>query len=167
MICVYLNSNGYYIKGDGIEAALSCSPSVNSNGEPFYPEVCHVYAVLAKALNELRDHNIQDEVTVFNDSRMIDEMNGVVTPIDSLGQEFRDRIRHEILPEVPATVFFRKKNNKIIERHLAAATASMIDVPHKIKRLTELSEQRQKVQRTKSLRALDRLKEWWKNEQRN
>jgi hypothetical protein len=163
MICIYLNGNGYYIKGDGIEVALSCSPNLDENGEPFYPEHCHVYAVLSKALNELRGQDLPGEIMVYNDSRVIDEMNGGVPPLDDLSGEFRNRIRREIMPDIVGTVFFRKKNTRAIAQEVSRAKSAMVDVPDKNNRLEELMQQHAASQRTKSLRALDKLKENWKN----
>lgn len=167
MIFVYLNHNGYYVKGDGIEAALSCSPSLDENGEPFYPAHCQVYAVLAKALNELRGQEIGDEVMVFNDSRVIDEMNGAVSPLDDLSTEFRDRIRKEIIPEIGVNIFFRKKNTRTIMREVLDAKRAMVDVPDKKKKLELLSQQEEQINRSNSVRALNKLKENWNNGKRN
>ena len=167
MISVYLNGNGYYIRGDKIEAALFCSPKLDDNGESFYPEHCHVYAVLSKALNELRGKDLSDDVMVYNDSRVIDEMNGAVSPLDDLSTEFRDRIRREILPEVGANIFFRKKNAQAIRQQVALGKNTLVDVPNKVQVLEELIEQHNTAQRNKTLRALDKLKENWRNGKRN
>jgi len=167
MICIYLNGNGYYITGDGIEIALSCSPNLDEHGEPFYPEHCHIYAVLSRALNELRGQELPGEVMVYNDSRVVDEMNGAVSPLDDLGAEFRNRIRREIMPDIGGTVFFRKKNTHAISQQVGEAKRTMVQVPDKNRKLEELMQQHAEAQRTKSLRALDKLKENWNHDKRN
>jgi len=163
VIEIYLSYNGYHIKGNGVDAALSCSPKLDENGETFYSEYVQVYVVLAKALNELRNRQLSEDITVYNDSRLIDEMNGVVPTIDDLSLEFRDRIRREIMPTIGANIFFRKKSTKIIRQHIALAQDTMISVPNKKQQLQSLQEQHVTEQRDKSLKALDKLKENWKN----
>jgi hypothetical protein len=163
MICIYLNSNGYYISGDGMEIALSCSPNVDENGDLFYPEQCHIYIVLSKALNELRGKDLPGEVMIYNDSRVIDEMNGTVSPLDELSGELRDRIRREVMPEIGGTVFFRKQNTRTIMKKVLHGRDSMIDVVDKSIILKEIVKQKEETSRSNTLKALDKLKEDWKN----
>ena len=161
MISVFINNKGYYIKGNGIEIALSCSPKRNDNGEPLYDEQYHLYAILAKALNNLRHQDIKEDIIVYNDTRMIDEMNGMVRPLDDINASFRDGIRRTILPEISANVFFRKKSQVVLTQHIESAVQSMVSVPNKLKIIDKLINIREQAYKSRSVKALQRLKEKW------
>lgn len=166
MITVFINSKGYYIKGNGIEIALSCSPKLDSAGQPFYDEHFQLYAILAKALNALRQREMLEDVMVYNDTRLIDEMNGVLQPLNSTSAEFRNGIRRQILPEINGTVFFRKKSKHLIDQNVANAKRGLVEVPNKLKILDRLATTNKESVKTRALNALQKLKENW-NGKRN
>jgi hypothetical protein len=161
MILVFINNKGYYIKGSKMEIALSCSPKLNDSGEPLYDEQYHIYAILAKALNNLRQQNLTEDVMVYNDTRMIDEMNGTLRPMDDLNASFRDGIRRTILPEISANVFFRKKSQAVLEQQIDNARRSLVDIPNKLKIIDKLIENKEQIQKRRSIKALKKLKERW------
>lgn len=161
MISVFINNKGYYIKGNGIEIALSCSPKRNDSGELLYDEQYHVYAVLAKALNNLRQQKLTEDIMVYNDTRMIDEMNGMLRPLDDINASFRDGIRRTILPEINANVFFRKKSQIVLAQHIDNARHNMVSVPNKLKIIDKLIEIREQAYKSRSIKALRKLKEKW------
>ena len=161
MITIFINSRGYYIKGNGIEIALSCSPKLDNTGQPFYGEHLQLYAVLAKALNNLRKQQLTEDIMVYNDSRLIDEMNGIVQPLNNLSAEFRNGIRRQILPEIESNVFFRKKNQYAIKQQVDNAKKSLVATPNKLKILDRLATTKIAAIKNKANNALRRLKENW------
>ena len=163
MISVFINNKGYYIKGNGIEIALSCSPKRNDSGELLYDEQYHVYAILAKALNNLRNQDIKEDIMVYNDTRMIDEMNGMLKPLDDINTSFRDGIRRTILPEINSNVFFRKKSQTMLAQYIDSAQQSMVSVPNKLKIIDKLIAIKEQAYKSRSIKALRKLKERWTN----
>lgn len=161
MISVFINNKGYYIKGDGIEIALSCSPKRNDHGEPLYDEQYHLYAILAKALNNLRQQKLTEDIMVYNDTRLIDEMNGMLRPLDDINASFRDGIRRTILPEIDANVFFRKKGQTVLAQHIEHARRNLVEVPNKLKIIDKLIGIRERAFKSRSIKALQKLKEKW------
>jgi hypothetical protein len=167
MISVFITSKGYYIKGDKIEVALSCSPKLNDSGEPLYDEQYNIYAVLAKALTNLRQQKLTEDIMVYNDTRMIDEMNGMLQPLNDISMSFRDTIRRIILPNINANVFFRKKSEAVLVQQVESARRNLIEVPNKLKIINKLIASKEQTYKNRSIRALKTLKKRWKHGKRN
>lgn len=109
MIIVTFNDKGYQVLGDNTEIVRSCSPSLTERGDPIFQVIHHTYKILYLALNEIRDMKTNDDVTVYGDSRIIDEMNGVVSPLDSVCDQWTKLMRRVTLPSIKGVVMFRKK----------------------------------------------------------
>lgn len=154
---VYFNSTGYYITGNETEVSMSCSPSLDRTGNRLYTDAQHLYVVLAKALNEIRGKDTE-EITVFNDSRVIDEMNGVVAPLDDFCKEMCLGIRRSLLPELSGNVFFRKHNSHTLEHYVSGGHDAMIKVDNKFARLKDISDREESEHMQNKVKALHRLK---------
>lgn len=97
MITILFNEYGYFIEGPELRVVQKCSAKQN--------DIHHLYLVLTKALSEVLD--INDDIIIYNNSRVIDEINGVIKPDIS---ELLICFRQDILPKIKGVVFFRKKD---------------------------------------------------------
>ena len=109
MITVFFNEDGFCITGEGVEVSRRCSPALTERGDRIFQPQHHAYKVLYLALCELRDTNMLEDVMVYNDSRIVDEINGNVEPLDSTCHEWQQVLRQDIVPQIRGVVFFRKK----------------------------------------------------------
>jgi len=124
MTNVYFNEVGYFIQGGGVEIARSCPPlSDPDTGKGLLEPTHHLYAVLISALQELENH--EEDITVFNDSRIIEEMDGA-TPLDDVCQDSRLFIRRNVLSLIPSLVWFKKKDGDWVNRHVQNGIQKMI-----------------------------------------
>lgn len=126
MIRVFFNEDGYFITGEGVEISRRFSPALTSNGDRIFQTLHHTYKIAYEALRELRDLAIKDDVIVYNDSRIIDEINGFVKPLDYNCDEWLKIIRRDILPRIKAVVFFRKKSGNDILASISAGHSEML-----------------------------------------
>ena len=139
MISVYFNSTGYYIEGEGIEIIRSFSPSVDGSGKPVIEPLQHLYVVLACALKELKGQASAEDIVVYNDSRLIEDMSNETSPIDHVCIEMKSIIRRKLLPEFKGIVFFRKKTADSITRKLNHGQQTMLQ-PTDRRHLLEIAE---------------------------
>jgi hypothetical protein len=108
--------------------------------------------------------NVQDDIIIYNDSRIIDEINGYVDALDSSCDEWLKIIRRDAVPDVRSLIFFRKKPGHYIKSTIADAHGKMLprlDGRQRqalAERETKLREAR-KQHRTHKL--IDRLKKSW------
>lgn len=135
MIELFFNDTGYYIRGNEIEAVQSCSPA------PCFQPIHHRYGVCYHALAELK--NSTDDVVVYNDSRIIDELNGKVDPYDGTCQRWLTAIHRSMLPSLRACVIFRKKPAEFVNSKISAAQTQLLNKaqPEDRKRITDAHEQ--------------------------
>jgi hypothetical protein len=101
VIVIEFNNNGYSITGDGIDIKMSCVPN------KFWDPVDQLYVILTKALCQVK--NSKSDIICYNDSRIIDELNGNIIPILDTSQIFYKSITRELLPTIRGVVFFRKR----------------------------------------------------------
>jgi hypothetical protein len=120
MILVHLNKDGYYVTGPGIEITRSCSASL----EPLH----HIHIVLWYALLEFVGEEVREEIVIYNDSRIIEDMNGDTQPIDDFCRHVQTKIRQELLPRIGTKVMFKKENLAKINSSIAAAHDNMLRV---------------------------------------
>ena len=121
MLRVFLNKTGYYVVGDKIEIAKSCPPFKHSSNQLY-----HLYAVLISCLIDLRDCSIKnDDIVIYNDSRIIEEMNGE-SCLDDICEKSVNYIRRYILPTIPTAVWFRKKSYDWIENKVSNGHDKML-----------------------------------------
>jgi hypothetical protein len=167
MITVFVNKEGYYVAGEGVEATLKCSPATDERGYPIFHELHHTYKVMFLALREVaRKQSIQGDVIVYNDSRIIDELNGSIQPLDEICRKWQLAIRRELVPCIRSLVFFRKKTADFVDTKVATGKAMLAPADPAI--LGELAQRIETAQREQARtfkgRVLDRFKRMWKNE---
>lgn len=121
MIRVFFTEDGYYVTGESIEVTRQCSPALTSRGDRIFLPLHHEYKVLYLALCELRHANITDDVIVYGASRLIDEMNGNVRPLDTTNEQWLRVLKRNVIPSIKAVVFFRKKEAVAVQKTLTDA----------------------------------------------
>ena len=126
MIKVFFNEEGFFIAGEGIEIARRCSPALTSQGDRIFPVLQHTYKILYLALCELRSVTVKDDVMVYGDTRIVDEINGATEPLDVQHREWLEIINRHVLPSIPAVVFFRKKPENQVDNEVRRSHDSMI-----------------------------------------
>lgn len=168
MITVFVTKEGYYVAGEGIEATLKCSPATDERGFPIFNEIHHTYKVMFLALKEVaRKQRISGDVMVYNDSRIVDELNNQLPPLDDVCRRWQQTIRRELVPCIRSLVFFRKKSAEYVDSRIKAGEALL--APSDPVTLSELASRLDRVERDKARtfkgRVLDRFKRTWNNEQ--
>lgn len=160
---VYFNQLGYYIVGDEIEIARSCPP-LTRGGETVLTPIQHLYAVLISALHELvATGRLQDDVTVYNDSRLIEDMQGE-TPLDKTCSDSRQYLKRDLIPQVPSTVWFRKKSPDWVTGRVESGHKKMIgvvDVRQRDRKAQELVRLLERAQKEARRAKVDRFKRSW------
>lgn len=126
MISVFFNEAGYYIKGDGIEVARSCPPALTESGSTVLPPLHHLYAVLYHVMKEVQTGNGQEDIMIYSDSRLIEEINGVIESMDDTCTRWVKQIRRNLIPAVRSCVIFRKKSSDLIGRRVQEGLDRMI-----------------------------------------
>lgn len=165
MITVFVTKEGYYVAGEGVEASFKCSPATDERGNPIFNEIHHTYKVLFLALKEVaRKQSIQGDVLVYNDSRIVDELNGHIKPLDDVCRKWQEAIRRELVPTIRSLVFFRKKTGEFVKSQVKIGESILINDPAILR---ELASKLDTVEREKAhsfkQRALTRFKKMWKN----
>jgi hypothetical protein len=161
MITVFFNEDGYYVTGGGVDIARRCRPAITQNGDRIFQPIHHTYMVLYQALCELKAG--QDDVIVYNDSRIIDEINGTVEPIDDVCRRWLQILRQDVLPMMRSIVFFRKKATDVVNRSVAQGHSMLVELDPKIKnKMVEREASLKKAESKKrSRRILQRFKDAW------
>ena len=164
MISVFFNEDGYYVAGEGIEISRRCSPALTTNGDKIFQPIHHSYKVLYLALCELRDMSVVHDIVVYNDSRIIDEINGTTDQLDSTCKQWLQILRRNTIPSVKSLVLFRKKPTNHINTAIANAHSDMLSQLNAVQRL-ELAVQESKTLEKQAHEykraAVDRLKKSW------
>lgn len=102
---IFLGQTGYYITG-AHESIFKCSAPEDVEDSVF------LYQLLYGALCEIR--GVDDQITIYNDSRLIEELNGIVKPLSETSQKWLLFIRRNVLPRTAGRIFFRKKSTEFI-----------------------------------------------------
>jgi len=164
LITVFFNEDGYYIAGEGVEISRRCTPAMTEHGDKIFPPQHHAYKVLYLALCELRAAQVQQDIMVYNDSRIIDELNGNIGPLDTTCNEWLKTLKRDVIPTIRSVVFFRKQSTTYVKASIVASHGDMLD---QIDRRTrkEIAEREAKTQeanrKTGRKRLVDRLKLSW------
>jgi hypothetical protein len=124
MLQVFFNHSGYFITGETFEASQKVSPRLDTQGKPLFDPLQHLYAVLARALQDLRGTTCED-IMVYNDTRLIEEVNGVINP---LFPAMTNHVRRVLVPSVKGCVLFRKKPDAFIRTKVEGGQHEMVDV---------------------------------------
>jgi len=165
MITIVFNKEGYYVNGEGVEYALRCSPALDDHGNPIFHELHHTYKVLFLALRELvKKSDITGDIIVYNDSRIIDELNSNISPLDETCKRWHQIIRRQLIPRIRSIVFFRKKNSDYIKSQLKNREA-MLCVPNNIGAIASKMDKIEKEEtRNFKMRIINNFRKTWKNE---
>lgn len=163
MIECFVNADGYYIRGKNIEIARKLAPVTNA-GEPLLDPLQHIYAVMYATLAELKGVN-GNRIFVYNDSRIIDDLNGYQT-LDSWYSIARTMIRQRLLPDIGGVVFFKKKSSReIVAAILNGMKSLCVDDTNTDKRLIEyVEEQMRQHEDAVRSRAADLKRRWFNAE---
>jgi signal peptidase I len=119
------------------------------------------------ALREVaRNKGVKGDVLVYNDSRIVDELNGQIQPLDDICRKWQQLIRRELVPSIRSLVFFRKKHGDYVQTKVEIG-ASMLSTNDPVV-LRDIANKAEvvKTQQARSLKArvLDRFKRTWNNE---
>lgn len=164
VITIFVNADGYYITGEGIETARRCSPALTKRGDPILLPLHHTYGILLLALKELIDAAVKDDVMVYNDSRIIDEINGFVQPLDDTCEQWLQVLHRDIVPRIRSVVFFRKKSPTHVNAVVQSGHQIMlsnIDQVTKIKLAEQAKNTAEKNLKRRKTKLVERLKKSW------
>ena len=125
MIRVFFTEDGYYVAGENVEITRCCSPALTDRGDRIFQPLHHEYKVLYLALCELRNANITDDVMVYGHSRIIDEINGAIHPLDTTCERWLNVLRRNVIPSIRAVVFFRKKATRDVQGAVSKAQQTL------------------------------------------
>lgn len=109
MINCYFNEAGYYIKSNSFELASKTNIAVDEDGEPKYDGLQHLYFGLISILMHLE--NQSGTVYIYNDSRIINDLNGATT-LGPWYDKMVQFIKRVLLPKIKGVVFFKKKSSE-------------------------------------------------------
>lgn len=124
MIKIFFNDDGYYIIGENIEISRRCFPALTDRGDRIFQPLHHAYRICFLALKEIQNSN--DDIMVYSDNRIIDEISGSVTPLDETCQKWRRAILHFIIPSIKSVVFFRKRSSNEINANITKGHNKML-----------------------------------------
>lgn len=165
MIEIFFNKDGYYIRGNSTEASMYCSQALDSRGRPIFQEIHHTYKVLYLALKAIRSNkSLCGDVIVYNDSRIIDEMNGEASYLDEINQAWVRAIRREMISGLRSAIFFRKKPSDFVKSGVELGRSHLItEVSPEMYASIQASAKEKAV--TFKQRALNRFKRIWNDTQ--
>lgn len=166
MIGLYFNESGYYVQGSRIEEAWSCSPALTESGTPILPPTHHLCGVLYRALRAVQATQTTEDIVVYSDSRLIEEINGAATPLDDTHERWLEIYRRRLLPHIRSHVLFRKKPTEFVRKHVEAGHQKMIgsvDPQVRLEAITREIDRKQKEIEARKARVLERFKEDWNN----
>ena len=159
MIKVFFNETGYYTVGEGVEISRRCSPALTERGDQIFQPIHHAYRVCFLALKELAYIDVRDDVMVYSDSRIIDEVNGIAKPLDDTCEQWLQTLLRSVVPSIKAVVFFRKKSIGEIQASIDRGHKKML--PQIDERTAErITKSVDKTQERKQ-RAIERLRTKW------
>ena len=105
-------------------------------------------------------------VVVYNDSRLIEEINGVISPLDDTHNKWLEIIRRRILPQLRSHVLFRKKSTIFVTQYVEAGQQTLIgsvDPKARLRAMQKEIERRENVIKERKENVLQRFKRKWKD----
>lgn len=114
----YFNGTGYTISGPDVCLVVKLNPLTDKNG-PIFSDREHLYRVLLALLKEITHVN-SSAIYIYNDSSIIDEMNGI-RPIDEWGGTIVRYIHRNIMPKIQSIVYFNKESISRINHEILRA----------------------------------------------
>ena len=145
MINCYFDASSYYIVGKDLEVYATIQ---NPETDP----IRRAYWMMLMVIPEFASE--KDNITFYNDTRLIDEMNGTIHPIDEWTREAK-RISNNMLSSLYGIALFRKMETNRLTTTLSVGREKLIDPIARQKVLTSLEEGWQKKHNTR----VKRLKE--------
>ena len=103
-----------------------------------------------------------EDVVVYNDSRLIEEINGVVIPLDDTHARWLEIIRRRTLPQLRSHVLFRKKSTRFVTQYVEAGQKSLIGSVDPKTRLDIMQKENDREEERKK-NTLQRFKRNWNN----
>ena len=164
VIKIFFSEKGYYISGEGIEVARWFSPATTERGDRIFQPIHHTYKILSLALIDIAKRDATEDVIIFNDSRIIDEINGLADPLDETCSKWVTAIRRFLVPNVRSVIFFRKKSSEYINSIINQAHSKLIiNLPEADKqKIADIyAEVANRKKTMKKKRLLQRLKDSW------
>jgi len=107
---------------------------------------------------------IREDVIVFGDSRIIDEVNGYCQPLDEICNQWVKILRRDVLPTIRSVVFFRKKPASFIRETIAREHARMLpslDINMARRIALKAAEHIQTITQNRRKQSRDRLRKSW------
>lgn len=130
----YFDTDSYYIVGRDLEVYSTIK---NPETDP----IRRAYWMLLMVIPEFASE--KDNITFYNDSRVIDEMNGMIHPLDEWTREAK-RISNNMLASLYGIVLFRKIDTNKLSKTVDVGREKLIDPVAKQKVLASLEEGWQK-----------------------
>jgi hypothetical protein len=164
MITIYFTHEGYFVTGEGVDVSRRCSPALTSEGDPVFQRLHHTYKVLYLALKEISCVVVQEDIVVYGDNRLIDELNGVCPPLDGTHKKWLEVIRQHIIPDINGLVFFRKKPPQQVKSAIKGAHSGMLDQidEHTLSEIAHKEKERQEQESAaRKKRLVSNLKSKW------
>jgi hypothetical protein len=129
MIIAYVNKDGYYIVGQEVECCRKMSPALDQEGNQIFSNSLHLYKVLETLLKEdcFSSQGQREEVIIYNDSRLIDEINGNIHPLIVENRAYRDHLRRNIIPLAKGIIFFRKCSAQFLNSMISKGQSKMLN----------------------------------------
>lgn len=161
MIQIFFTEDGYYMTGEGVEIARRCSPATTDRGDRIFQPLHHTYKVLYLALCELRNIKTTEDVMVYGNNRIIEEINGYTEPLDPTCKQWLEILRRRVIPSIAPLIFFRKKP---VDEMIRSAHGDMIEQVDK-RTLRHIAEQEARreynVKKERKHKTIKRFKESW------
>ena len=139
MINCYFDADSYYIVGKDIEVYATMK---NPETDPIRRAYWMMLMVIIEFASE------KDNITFYNDTRLIDEMNGTVHPIDEWTREAK-RISNSMLSSLYGIALFRKIESSRLMATLSVGREKMIDPIARQKIISSLEEDWQRKHNTR------------------
>lgn len=164
MIRVFFNEDGFYVAGESVEISRRSAPATTERGDRIFQPIHHTYKILYNALVELRSMGIKEDVIVFGDSRIIDEVNGYCQPLDDTCDQWVKALRRDVLPSIRSVVFFRKKPTSFIRETITREHTRMLPAldSNTVREIAANTAERvQETSQNRRKQARDRLRKSW------
>jgi len=112
MMELAFNEAGYYVRGVTHESSMAVTPRTDPEGNLVFHSLEQQYAVLIRALTEISGHEVSEDIIVYNDTRIIEELSGIADP---MFPEMTNHVRRNIIPEIKGCVWFHKKSPAFVQ----------------------------------------------------
>jgi hypothetical protein len=123
-----------------------------------------MYGVLERALRNVQNASSAENIAVYNDSRVIEEINGNAEPLDDVCRRWCDVIRQQRLPDIKPVVYFRKKSPDFISDNITRGHLALIHSVDRKQRDRSLKAQAislAKQRTTRQQSAVNRFRQTW------